>query len=222
MKLNKVVPLLSCVVVSLLGLAALPAFGEDAGALKNSASWASCSSRRASMIARRPARRRISFPIRPGRSRCRTAGCSDRSAASMSIVTTISGSITGRAPSPMTRSGWRRRCRGVTDAKGQPANALGFARVQRLRRGLLQGGALGAGVRCRRQAAALLGRPGRSRLSRRQVQGRSRLHLAEQRARHLCRRQGQCLDRRQRRGAASPTPRPLPGPPTRPAATASS
>jgi hypothetical protein len=36
MKLKKVVPL-ACAVVSLLGLAALPAFGEDAGALKDSA-----------------------------------------------------------------------------------------------------------------------------------------------------------------------------------------
>ena len=94
MKSLHIVPLLSCVVAGLLGLARAPGPRTLPRTALSSISW---SSRPASMTARRPARRRTSCPIRPGRSRCRTAGCSDRSAASMSTATTTSGSTTARA-----------------------------------------------------------------------------------------------------------------------------
>ena len=69
---------------------------------------------------------------------------------------------------------------------------------------LLPAGAVGHGVRCERQAAARLGRPGRSR----QVQDGGRLRLAGQRARHLRRPQRLRLSRRQQRATAIRTARP--------------
>ncbi len=78
---------------------------------------------------------------------------------------------------------------------GKPVDAHGLSASVRSARRLLPAGAVGHGVRCERQAAARLGRPGRSR----QVQDGGRLRLAGQRARHLRRPQRLRLSRRQQR-----------------------
>ena len=100
------------------------------------------------------------------------------------------------------RRGGADRC----DAQGQGRKARrrdGFPASLRRAGRLLPAGAVGHGVRCGRQAAARLGRSGRSG----QVQDGGRLRLAGQRARHLRRPQRLRLSRRQQRATPIRTAR---------------
>ena len=99
-----------------------------------------------------------------------------------------------RPRTPDQRRGGADQCDAQVQGRQARRRAGLSASVWRARR-LLPAGAVGDGVRCKRQAAALLGRPGRSRTSARW----RRLRLAGQRARHLRRSQRLRLSRRQQR-----------------------
>ncbi len=89
--------------------------------------------------------------------------------------------------------------KGRADQRARPSAAVRPAvRV-------LRPGAVGARVRQGRQPAAGVGRPGRSRLPRKEVPRAGRLHLAGARARHLRRPQRLRLRLRQRPGGATST-----------------
>ena len=87
------------------------------------------------------------------------------------------------------------RCHRQGARTESPSTCMGFPRPYGVLGDCCRAGAVGHGVRCGRQAAARVGRPGRSR----QVQGGGRLRLAGQRARHLRRPQRLRLSRRQQR-----------------------
>ena len=129
MKLEKVVTLLSCAVVSLIAVAALPAFGEDAGALKNNA-----------ILDKLLKQTGVYDRSKTGKT---PDFVSDPTWPQPLLHSWLLGQIGGlyvdrhdhiwvyNRPRTLTDDevGLEKALSGVTDAKGQPANALGFARV---------------------------------------------------------------------------------------------
>ena len=100
----------------------------------------------------------------------------------------------------------RRAGRAGKDEKGRPISAHRPPAAVRPAVGVLRAGAVGARVRQGGQPGAGVGRPGRSRLPRKEVPRAGRLHLAGARARHLRRPPGLRLHLRQRPGGQLPRP----------------
>jgi hypothetical protein len=91
------------------GLVAAPARSDDTGSLNHSSTLDLLLKQTGVYDNPEPASRPTLSSIPSGRGRCPITGCSGRSAGSMSTITTMSGSTTGRARSTTTKSGWNGR-----------------------------------------------------------------------------------------------------------------